>query len=87
MVFFLDRLESWERFAGGSMLLFRLVPGFGFWAISMAAISGKWTNSARGRTFKQYEPFEKRTGGAASKIVVISSLHIYCCVLNGFTFD
>ena len=59
---FLDRLLLLllfgRRLTGGSMLLLRLAKrGFGFvvamMLVSVAATSGRWTSSAKGRTFKK----------------------------------
>ena len=59
MLLFLDRLMLWIRLAGGSMLLFRVANrGFGFVMLVVmlvAATSGRCTNSAKGRTFKQMQ--------------------------------
>ena len=43
-----------RRLAGGSMLLLRLAKRFvAMMLVSVAATSGTWTSSAKGRTFKQ----------------------------------
>ena len=62
MLLFIERLLLLllvgRRLAGGSMLLLRLAKrGFGFvvamMLVSVAATSGRWTSSAKGRTFKK----------------------------------